>query len=65
MIVYTDAEDLPLTPEQPDLLENYQGDFVVDDTEADEDYLPSQGQESGSSASYTNPNSQHIQVSVE
>ena len=47
-------------------MEAHGGDFLCeeeDDDYADEDYLPSQGQQSGSSASFLNPSSQNIEVS--
>lgn len=61
----SDAESLPPTPDQPELVEDFTGDFAEEDDEDDqndEDYLPSQGQESGSSASILNPSSQQIEV---
>ena len=42
-------------------MEEHGGAFV--DEEEDDDYLPSQGQQSGSSASFLNPSSQNIEVS--
>ena len=63
--ILDDAEPLPSTPEQPEEVEEHGGAFVdeEEDDNEDEDYLPSQGQQSGSSASFLNPSSQNIEVS--
>jgi hypothetical protein len=66
----SDAEALPATPEQPEELKAQDGEFLEDEEEDDifdKDYVPpsnSQGQQSGSSASFLNPSSQNIEVSV-
>ena len=66
LIKISDAESLPITPNKPELVEDFLGVYVEDggDDPGDEDFLPSQGQESGSSATFLNPSSQHIEVSV-
>lgn len=66
----SDAEALPATPEQPEELKAQDGEFLEDEEEddiCDKDYVPpsnSQGQQSGSSASFLNPSSQNTEVCV-
>ena len=44
-------------------MEEHGGAFVDEEEDDDEDYLPSQVQQSGSSVSFLNPSSQIIEIS--
>ena len=63
-----DAVALPSTPEKPEEVEEQLGVFAEEEEEEDSDdsedsdYLPSQGQQSVSSASIFNPSSQKLEV---